>query len=69
MKLDITLTASTKASDFTKKERIELLPNATRIVGMNLPNTFRGWVARKLGIPAIVTVEVAKARRGRPPKS
>lgn len=66
MKIDLTITASTKAADFTKQERIEIKPKSTQIIGLILPNTFKGRIARWLGLPSFVTVEVSPAKRGRP---
>lgn len=68
MKLDINITASTKAADFTRQERIEIKPKTTQIIGLILPDTFKGRIARWLGLPSFVQVEIAPAKRGRRPK-
>lgn len=68
MKIDLTITASTKAADFTRRERVQLKPKSTQIIGLVMPDTFKGRVARLLGLPAFIQVEVSPAKPGRPPK-
>lgn len=65
MKVDLTITASTKAADFTRQERIELKPKSTQIIGLILPDTFKGRVAKILGLPSFIQVEIAPAKPGR----